>query len=289
MMIILDKLLSFIDGLSIFKLQHIYFVFTALFSVILIEIIFLGWNSSSLKKLISFDQSSRIDLFFLLLSMFNLYALFSIFLTLGICYFTVGLIQNYFHFHLILHFENVYLQYFILLLLSDFVKYLRHLFYHKIKFFWIAHSFHHSATDLIIFTRSRGHFIESELNRFTTVFLFVIFGAPIHAYFIVQFLLEVHQYILHSQIKSDWGILGKYIFVSPQAHRTHHSVDNKHFNKNFGDTFIIWDRIFGTYYETNEELKFGIPNNEFNKKGIWFDIYLVFKKGINYFGVKIKH
>ena len=39
----------------------------------------------------------------------------------------------------------------------------------------------------------------------------------------------------------------RYIIVSPQAHRIHHSREEKHFDTNFGLILSIWDRMFGTY------------------------------------------
>ena len=42
--------------------------------------------------------------------------------------------------------------------------------------------------------------------------------------------------------------------VTPSAHRVHHGVNVKYLNKNFGNLFIIWDRIFGTYAEEKEEV-----------------------------------
>ena len=65
----------------------------------------------------------------------------------------------------------------------------------------------------------------------------------------------VHQLVLHSSIKSDWGFIGRYIFVSPSAHRIHHSIKREHYGKNFGNTFIFWDRLFKTFIK---------PDNTYN-------------------------
>ena len=69
----------------------------------------------------------------------------------------------------------------------------------------------------------------------------------LEAYIIIKVFIEIHQLLLHSSIKSNWGVLGKYIIVSPFAHRIHHSIERKQYGKNFGNTFIYWDRLFATY------------------------------------------
>jgi sterol desaturase/sphingolipid hydroxylase (fatty acid hydroxylase superfamily) len=90
----------------------------------------------------------------------------------------------------------------------------------------------------------------------------------------------VHQLLIHSNITSSWGILGKYLLVSPAAHRLHHSINPVHFNKNYGNTFIFWDRLFGSYHKTEVVLELGIPNNNYNKKSLVTDLWMTI---INFF------
>ena len=48
---------------------------------------------------------------------------------------------------------------------------------------------------------------------------------------------------------------------TPVNHSVHHSIDPNLLNKNLGGVFIIWDKLFGTYVETEDEIIYGIPNN----------------------------
>ena len=84
----------------------------------------------------------------------------------------------------------------------------------------------------------------------------------------------VHGLLVHSNWEHDWGVIGKYVLVSPAAHRIHHSEKKQHFNKNFGGTFIFWDRLFGTYHSAEPVHVLGIPDNKFNKKGLLHDLFL---------------
>ena len=64
----------------------------------------------------------------------------------------------------------------------------------------------------------------------------------------------------HSQKLGTWGILEKYT-ITPTHHLLHHSYNDNHLNKNFGETFLIWDKLFGTFARAKEPLKYGIEEN----------------------------
>lgn len=133
------------------------------------------------------------------------------------------------------------------------------------------HEFHHSTTLFYILTRHRGNFLETALKRMIHVISFAIFDS-LEAYIIIKVFIEIHQHLFHSSIKSNWGVLGRYIIVSSFAHRIHHSVERKQFGKNFGNTFIYWDRLFGTYKPHTVLKELGVEENRYNKVGVFKDI-----------------
>ena len=53
--------------------------------------------------------------------------------------------------------------------------------------------------------------------------------------------------------------------------------DKNHFDKNYGSTFIFWDRIFGTYHPHVKVDEIGIPDNPFNKHGYVMDVFIAIK------------
>lgn len=143
------------------------------------------------------------------------------------------------------------------------------------------HEFHHSATEFCMLTRYRGHFLETALKRIIDVIPFAIFGS-VESYFIVKIIIEMHQLVLHSSIKSDWGFLGKYIVVSPAAHKIHHSIKREHYGRNYGNTFIFWDRLFGTYHAETSIEELGVEENPYNKDGVIKDIFKIIVRFFNY-------
>jgi sterol desaturase/sphingolipid hydroxylase (fatty acid hydroxylase superfamily) len=61
-----------------------------------------------------------------------------------------------------------------------------------------------------------------------------------------------HTRVYHSNIRSNLGWL-RYVLVTPQSHRVHHSVEARHHDRNFGLTFSVWDHFFGTQYRGYDE------------------------------------
>jgi sterol desaturase/sphingolipid hydroxylase (fatty acid hydroxylase superfamily) len=83
----------------------------------------------------------------------------------------------------------------------------------------------------------------------------------------------LNQYLIHSEIRSGYGWFGRWIFISPIAHRVHHSSLPQHWDKNFSVDLIIWDRLFGTYFEcgSEEDPPLGFANNMYNQQNPLID------------------
>jgi sterol desaturase/sphingolipid hydroxylase (fatty acid hydroxylase superfamily) len=97
-------------------------------------------------------------------------------------------------------------------------------------------------------------------------------------YFWVRITTGILEDLNHSQLDWNFGFVGRWILVSPAAHRLHHSGDPKHFGKNFGNSFIFWDRLFGTYHPPEAVTRFGLPDNPYNQHNFVYDIALGYKR-----------
>ena len=269
---IYNKAVSIIGDVG--SLENFLFYIAILPLAFLGELAIVGWNNSSLKKLTVFENSVKTDVFFLFIEIFNLFNLLTVIISFGICHYLAWLFFKATNFDLILNIESGLLQFAIMYVVSDFKGYWSHRLFHYSNTLWKLHEFHHSATDFCILTRYRGHFLEQAMKRFIDVIPYAIFGAPIVTYFAVRVVVEFHQLYNHSSLESKWGFLGKYIFVSPIAHKVHHSVKREHYGKNFGSTLIIWDRLFGTYQAADTIEEIGVPDNEYNKNGVLSDLIL---------------
>ncbi len=135
---------------------------------------------------------------------------------------------------------------------SDFLIWLSHLVRHKVKYLWYFHSVHHSQTELNLFTDLRFHTIDTLIAITTAIIplqlLQITTPTTIYYLFIQKWYLRLY----HANIKSNYGFL-KYLLVTPQSHRVHHSFEAKHCDKNFGTIFSIWDYLFKTQYKQYNE------------------------------------
>jgi sterol desaturase/sphingolipid hydroxylase (fatty acid hydroxylase superfamily) len=132
-------------------------------------------------------------------------------------------------------------------LLVDLLYWGQHYCNHKVPLLWKLHSLHHSQRELNFFTDFRYHFLEYIVRHTFLVIPFSIL--TIEAPVIISFGIFRQWYVrfYHGNIKTDLGLL-RYILVTPQSHRVHHSVDPAHRDTNFGAILSIWDFALGTQY-----------------------------------------
>lgn len=158
----------------------------------------------------------------------------------------------------------------------DFSVFFAHYLLHKVPLLWPFHEVHHSAEVLTPITVHRNHPVDELVNGIVygivggliastyssvsgqTVSEFSILGLNI---FTFGYYLTVYQ-LRHSHIWLSYGPVLSHIFISPAQHQIHHSIERKHWNKNYGFTFALWDWMFGSLYvpREREEIHFGIPN-----------------------------
>lgn len=138
------------------------------------------------------------------------------------------------------------LQFLTLILVADFLAYWRHRAEHA--WFWPVHAVHHAPTELHA-ANDIGHPMQiwfSLLFISLPLSLFQIDGpgTPVAVVFVVVLL----SYYIHSPVSIHFGPFRK-LLVDNRFHRIHHSLEERHFDKNFGICFSLWDRLFGTAYD----------------------------------------
>jgi sterol desaturase/sphingolipid hydroxylase (fatty acid hydroxylase superfamily) len=130
------------------------------------------------------------------------------------------------------------------LVVITFIAYWAHRLMHRVPLFWQIHKIHHSATNLNWSSIYHKHFLELLLDAPLHIIATLALGTELVAPFGIIFI--VIDVLGHSNVRVDLGRLS-YIISTPQAHRIHHSIESKHYDTNFGNTFMIWDHIFGTF------------------------------------------
>jgi sterol desaturase/sphingolipid hydroxylase (fatty acid hydroxylase superfamily) len=129
--------------------------------------------------------------------------------------------------------------------LMDFLIYWRHRFEHR--FLWRIHAAHHSVTELHA-ANSFGHFVEALPHLLIVLIpLSLIDFGGLEVPLAVIMSMSVLQLYIHSPVTIEFG-KARVLLVDNRYHRVHHSIQPRHFEKNFGILFTLWDRMFGTAY-----------------------------------------
>ncbi|MBV9995944.1 MAG: sterol desaturase family protein [Caulobacteraceae bacterium] len=127
---------------------------------------------------------------------------------------------------------------------GDFVYYWCHRFQHR--FLWRFHAVHHSVREMSGIT-AYHHFSEEVTQFVLYVIPLSIFTRDPYSIPILGLLLGLQGSYLHSQTRTNFGKFGRY-FSDNRFHRIHHSIEPRHFHKNFGIFTTLWDSVFGTAY-----------------------------------------
>lgn len=156
--------------------------------------------------------------------------------------------------------------------LVDFVSWINHVLKHKVSFLWRFHIIHHSQTRLNMFTPDRVHPLESFFGGLVDLlplfFFFPTFTGESQNTLLLILFFSWFTKLQHANIRLNLGPL-RYIFVTPQSHRVHHSTEPQHFNSNYGNIFC-WDRLAG--FQCDDDTSYpttGINDLQFPQPKSW--------------------
>ena len=156
-------------------------------------------------------------------------------------------------------------------ILLDLLIYGQHVLFHAVPALWRVHRVHHADVEFDVTTGLRFHPVEIVLSMAIKVAAVVLLGASAIAVLIFEVLLNVTAMWSHSNIRLPVWVdrLVRRVIVTPDMHRTHHSIVPRETHSNFGFNLACWDRLFGTYREQpaagHDGMIIGIP--EFRRSG----------------------
>lgn len=131
----------------------------------------------------------------------------------------------------------------------DFIIYLQHIMMHAVPVFWRVHRVHHADLDYDLTTGIRFHPIEIILSMLIKAAVILLLGPPVLAVVVFEVLLNAAAMFNHSNIQLPSGLdrVLRWVLVTPDMHRIHHSTKEDEANSNFGFNLPWWDRLLGTY------------------------------------------
>jgi sterol desaturase/sphingolipid hydroxylase (fatty acid hydroxylase superfamily) len=134
-------------------------------------------------------------------------------------------------------------------ILLDLAIYLQHVLFHAVPVLWRLHRMHHADLDFDVTTGVRFHPIEILLSMGIKLGVVAALGTPAVAVLIFEVLLNATSMFNHGNVRlpERFDRVLRWLVVTPDMHRVHHSVLSRETNSNFGFNLPWWDRLFGTY------------------------------------------
>ena len=140
----------------------------------------------------------------------------------------------------------------------DFCFYWSHRFHHLYPVLWAVHVVHHEGEHFNLSLGIRNSWYSS-ITSFPFFFILTILGVPLHIFVLVSGVHYFVQFYNHNHFVKKSGWL-EYILITPSHHRVHHGKNDLYIDKNFGGTFVFWDKLFGSFQHerTDVPVQFGV-------------------------------
>jgi sterol desaturase/sphingolipid hydroxylase (fatty acid hydroxylase superfamily) len=134
-------------------------------------------------------------------------------------------------------------------ILLDLAIYLQHVLFHAVPVLWRLHRMHHADLEIDVTTGARFHPLEILLSMGIKLVVVVALGTPAVAVLIFEVLLNATSMFNHGNVQLPERVdrVLRWLVVTPDMHRVHHSVLPRETNSNFGFNLPWWDRLLGTY------------------------------------------
>jgi sterol desaturase/sphingolipid hydroxylase (fatty acid hydroxylase superfamily) len=141
----------------------------------------------------------------------------------------------------------VWAQAMLMVLAVDFLRYWLHRAAHENDTLWRLHSVHHSVEQLYWLNTARFHPIEKALQMCLDSLPFLLMGVDATVLALYYVAYAANGFFQHCNVRLRYGFLN-YIVGSAETHRWHHSREPREANRNYGNTVIVWDLLFGTWF-----------------------------------------
>ena len=138
----------------------------------------------------------------------------------------------------------------------DFCFYWAHRSLHRYNLLWGAHQPHHSSEDFNLSTALRKGAFQTAFD-WPFYLPLALLGLPLPLFLVLLGAQLVYQFWIHSQHVGRLGML-EWFMVTPSNHRVHHGQNDRYIDKNHGGVFIVWDRLFGTFADETEVVRYGV-------------------------------
>lgn len=135
------------------------------------------------------------------------------------------------------------------IVLLDLAIYGQHRLFHRVPWFWRLHRVHHADPAFDTTTALRFHPLEIMVSMAIKLAAVALLGAPPLAVLVFEVILNATAMFNHGNVSLPPRLERplRWLLVTPDLHRVHHSVHGDEMNRNFGFNLSVWDRLFGSF------------------------------------------
>ncbi|HLD65976.1 MAG TPA: sterol desaturase family protein [Pseudomonas sp.] len=138
----------------------------------------------------------------------------------------------------------------------DFCFYWAHRSLHRYNLLWGAHQPHHSSEDFNLSTALRKGAFQPAFD-WPFYLPLALLGLPLPLFLLLLGIQLAYQFWIHTQHVDRLGWLER-VFITPSLHRVHHGQNDCYIDRNHGGVLILWDKLFGTFAEEHEPVRYGV-------------------------------
>lgn len=133
----------------------------------------------------------------------------------------------------------------------DLIIYVQHRLMHRVPVLWRLHRVHHTDIALDVSSGTRFHPLEIMLSMAIKIAAVLLLGASQLMVLSFEIVLSTFSLFTHANVAIPQGLERwiRWVFVTPDMHRIHHSVERHEHDRNFCFHVSWWDRLLGTYCE----------------------------------------
>ncbi len=155
----------------------------------------------------------------------------------------------------------------LLILATDLVWYWYHRLGHEVNLLWAAHIVHHQSEEFNLTVAARITVFQALVRN---LFWCILPFAGFHPNMVITILVVhgAYSFFTHTQLGKKLKWL-EYVFITPSLHGVHHASDEHYLDKNYGDVFVFWDKLFGTFQKEEEAPKYGLTHPVKSYSFLW--------------------
>jgi sterol desaturase/sphingolipid hydroxylase (fatty acid hydroxylase superfamily) len=135
------------------------------------------------------------------------------------------------------------------LLVLDLVRYAVHRTSHSVHLLWRVHQVHHSDPEFDVSTAVRHHPAEAIFTQGVYLAAIAVLAPPAGAVLVAELASCIQGFVMHANASlPSWLERSlRWIYITPDLHRIHHSAEMSEQSRNLGDILPWWDHLFGSY------------------------------------------